>query len=84
MTNGIGDRRPSHKGAWHGTGQHRTEFEHSKKLPKQTSVSYIWNAFYKKKTETTAKQTMWLNPCEVIILDYSLNLKSRLLNDTKF
>ena len=60
---------------------HRTEFEHPKKLLKYTSVSYFWNAFYQR-TETTAKQTMWLNPCEVIILDSSLNSKSRLLNDT--
>ena len=60
---------------------HRMEFEHPKKLLKYASVSYFWNAFYQR-TETTAKQTMWLNPCEVIILDSSLNSKSRLLNDT--
>ena len=60
---------------------HLTEFEHPRKFPKQTWVSYFWYAFYQR-TETTAKQTMWLNPCEVIILDYSLNFKNRLLNDT--
>ena len=60
---------------------HRTEFEHPRKFIKKTSVSYFWNAFCQR-NETTAKQTMWLNPCEVIILDCSLNLTSRLLNDT--